>query len=595
MISIMRRGTGVNPSNSTKGANTEREATGWLARVIFLLVTGAIISGCGGGGSPSCSITEQISPTVAQGTPNKVSFNALAFYSDIYLAASRAMPTANPLRSPLQMTLSPADKAYILAVDAYVWGLPVEQFWEKQGIFTNNSNSAPINKFYLANAIDTSTTIVSPNTSVLYAQAFLDLSQHPYIVSHPVSSTYNVLQVMDAYTNVQTSVGTRINACGNVVLYWANASYAGQVKQDYPNAIAIYSPQAWLIGRVAVDTYAVQNQGGVAQTLYQMVRGAATSMLALWQSQNVLKQYTLSPLTNYSNSASVLQSPVVSAALDFNDFYTYLGQAVAKNGLLVNYSGVQNGILNATSAVYDQSDMYGYFAPIGLTPSGFTLPADSNVVSQISAGYLAAKNVVNTIGSLGGATSANNYWGINTSLGQYPVSYQGWLEGAAVAAVGLGANLAADGTYPQASVDISGDVLNGANSYQLDFTGTGAPPVKPGLGFWSVTVYDKNKNIYTSNTNSYYYTSQVGGVYSLGSIQFENTQPVLYLQNAAPTDPAKLPFWIPVPQTDFSVVMRLYNPVEANAAGKMSILNPYQPAASGQNSPQWIPPGITKQ
>jgi hypothetical protein len=318
-------------------------------------------------------------------------------------------------------------------------------------------------------------------------------------------------------------------------------------------------------------------------------------MLSLWQSQDVLNNYTVSPLTNYINSTPVLQSPVVSAAVDFNGFYTYLGQAVAKNGLLVNFSGVQNGILNSTGTVYDQSDMYDTFAPIGLSSSGFTLPADSNIVSQISAGYDAAKRAVNAIGTSGGATLANNYWGINTSLGQYPVSYQGWLEGAAVAAVGLGANLAADGTYPQASVDSTGADLIGTNSYQLDFSGTGAPPITPGRGFWSVTVYDENKNIYASNANSYYYTSQVGGVYALGSIQLGNTQPVLYLQNAAPTDPAKLPFWIPVPQSAFSVVMRLYNPVAANTAGIISVLNPYQPAANGQNSPQWIPPGITRQ
>ena len=70
--------------------------------------------------------------------------------------------------------------------------------------------------------------------------------------------------------------------------------------------------------------------------------------------------------------------------------------------------------------------------------------------------------------------------------------------------------------------------------------------------------------------------------------------PTLYFQNSAPSDSAKLPYWIPVPSGVFSVIMRLYNPVAANTASVSTILNPYNGVA-GANSPQWIPPAIVKQ
>lgn len=576
---------------------------------LLLLIT-MCLSACGSSSSEStaasasadCTISSSPFPVTANGVNAAPSRPGL-MYADIYLATAKAAANSgvsNPLKvNPVEALIGDG-RYYARAVEAYVWGLPVEQFWEKQGLYFKSRPPLPVNTLYLSDSIDTGTSIVSPNTEVLYANGFMDLSVNPYLVNYPQSSTYNVLQIMDAYTNVQASVGSRVNTCGSVVLYYANASYAEQVKAAYPNnSVALYTPQAWLIGRVAVDTYAVQTQNGTAQTTYQSLYGTANSALALWKSRNVLSQYSVKALTNYTNTygGSVRQS-IALTANSATQFFTNLSAAIGHNKLLVNYAGVNNGTLNMTSQVYDQTAMFDNFALIGLTSKGYDAsllnPLQSGLVSS---GYTDAITAIGYIAGGSGTTSSTNYWSINNTLGQYEPDYSGWIRGAAVAKVGLGANLPVDGAYPNLTVDSTDTTLTGAggNSYSLNFSSAGIPPIA-GNGFWSVTVYDSDNNLYSSTTNTYYYTSQIGGVYALGSIQLAAMSgiPTLYFQNSVPSVSTQLPYWIPVPSGVFKVIMRLYNPVAANNTGVSTILNPYN-GTSSANSPQWIPPALVKQ
>ncbi len=588
-----------------------------FVRLLFLLPIFLLIS-CGGSSSSvsessvNCTLTSSPFPLTAAGVTAAPSQNDI-FYAAIYALAAKTAndaskpdkPVANPLTVAPSQSSADDNPYYVAAVSAYVWGLPAEQFWEKQGYYFTN-NAIDINTLDRVRTINTGTSIVSPNTSVLYANGFVDLSVNPYLVTYPQSSTYNVLQIMDAYTNVQGSVGTRVNTCGTVVLYYANASYAAAVREAYPNnSLAIYTPQAWLLGRVAVDAYAVPTENGASQSLYQLLYGKASSALALWQSINVLNQYSLRPLTDAkytnTNSGSVQQSSAPSTdkyASSATQFYTNLAAAVGHNQFLVNYAGVQNGILNTTSNVIDQSAMFKNFSMIGLTSGRFdTSGLTTAQKDKISTAYADAVSAINLIANSSNGAPDTNYWKINNNLGQYNPRYFGWITAAAVAQIGLGANLAADGAYPQLTNEDPDTKLTGGNgnSYSLNFSSTGIPPITLNNGFWSVTIYDAEDNLYSPNTNSYYSTSQISGIYALGSIQLAaaSTAPTLYFQNTAPTDSARLPYWIPVPAAEFKVLMRLYNPVAANVNGVSTILNPFN-GESSANSPQWIPPALVK-
>ena len=77
-----------------------------------------------------------------------------------------------------------------------------------------------------------------------------------------------------------------------------------------------------------------------------------------------------------------------------------------------------------------------------------------------------------------------NGWHYATNLGRYGTNYD---LRAYITYVGLGANLPQDAIYPIASVDATGQPLDGLRNYVLHFDKGEQPPVK---GFWSVTMYD---------------------------------------------------------------------------------------------------------
>ena len=139
----------------------------------------------------------------AAAAPNSIP----TFYKSIYTSARTILGDDNPLPKANQ-----AKAEFIGAVCAYVWGLPIQQFWETQGRYINNavSGGSEINTFFTASNINVSDTVVSPNTQVLYANAFIDLSNKILKVNYPTpdSGTYTLVQVIDPYTNVQYSNGS---------------------------------------------------------------------------------------------------------------------------------------------------------------------------------------------------------------------------------------------------------------------------------------------------------------------------------------------------------------------------------------------------
>jgi hypothetical protein len=89
------------------------------------------------------------------------------------------------------------------------------------------------------------------------------------------------------------------------------------------------------------------------------------------------------------------------------------------------------------------------------------------------------------------------------------------------------------------------------------------------LGFWSLTVYDLDGRIVTSQDDGSGSFNEFYGdeVYSLGSAQVENLlgefipseDVTFHFQRESPS-PEKLPYWLPVPDGDFEVILRIYAP-----------------------------------
>ena len=149
-----------------------------------------------------------------------------------------------------------------------------------------------------------------------------------------------------------------------------------------------------------------------------------------------------------------------------------------------------------------------------------------------------------------------NGWQI-TFTGDYGTKY---LFRAAIAYAGLGANLAKDAVYPTTVMDGNGKQLNGAKKYEITFPKGNLPPVK---GFWSLTMYNA-EYFFVANTLNRYTLSQRDKLQANpdGSV-------TLFLQKDSPGKD-KEANWLPAPEGDFVLMLRLYWPTESVLDGKWS-------------------------
>jgi hypothetical protein len=141
------------------------------------------------------------------------------------------------------------------------------------------------------------------------------------------------------------------------------------------------------------------------------------------------------------------------------------------------------------------------------------------------------------------------------NLGRYGTDYN---TRAAVAMVGLGANLPADAMYPNTQLDGSGEPLNGSHRYRLHFKAGELPPVK---AFWSITAYGADDYLIANPLGRYALGDRDPLVFNTdGSLD-------LLIQAEAPAQ-AQRNNWLPVQAgAPFLLNARLYWPAEAALSG----------------------------
>jgi hypothetical protein len=140
---------------------------------------------------------------------------------------------------------------------------------------------------------------------------------------------------------------------------------------------------------------------------------------------------------------------------------------------------------------HDPAVVRDVLAPLGLTP-GATMTwsgLDESTRSALAGGL---ERVLTRLADPAerrrhSAVTPTGWSGLAPGLGQgnFGLNYE---ARAAVAAIGLGANLRIDAIYMTASVDAAGQPLDGSKRYRLRFAAGAAPPVH---AFWSITLYDE--------------------------------------------------------------------------------------------------------
>ncbi len=422
----------------------------------------------------------------------------------------------------------PADLAQI-AADAYVFGYPLALMEITKQVLTNTpkpaAKAAPLNQFAHIQTFPRpeDKEVVRPNVDTLYSFAWLDLSREPMILHLPeMKGRYYLMQMMDAWTNVFASIGTRTTGEqeGNFAVVgpkWRGALPAGMKKLQSP------TNSGWIIGRT-------------------LTRGPAdyTAVHAIQE------QYTLTPLSVWGRKYSPPDGKVDPAV----DMQTPPVKQVAQMTAAGFFQTLAKD-MKADPPVAADAPALKKFAALGLIAGKDFNPAKLKpaVAQALEAGVKQGQASIEAKALKIGVMQ--NGWQIpQAPMGAYGTDYE---QRATIACFGLGANLREDAVYPTAYLDQEGKQLTGKQRHVLHFDQETLPPVK---AFWSLTMYGPDTFLVANPPGRYALGDRDPLKYNAdGSLD-------LYLTNLPP-GPGKEANWLPAPPGDFNVTLRLYWPKPA--------------------------------
>jgi hypothetical protein len=350
--------------------------------------------------------------------------------------------------------------------------------------------------------------------------AWLDLSRGPYVLHLPEEDDrFYLMPILDAWSEVIGSPGTRTtgNGAGDFALtgpQWSGTLPAG-VRE-----IKSRTNMLWLAGR----TY---------------TSGTPQDYAAVHAIQD---QYSLVPLANFGKPSSPPEGAVDPSIdmktppreqvhqMDAGTFYALLARLMQEN-----------------PPYPDDAPMVAKLTQLGIVGDFNISRVSPNVAQALARAPDAALKKI--IAHYPNAGRIVNGWILSTGSGHYGIDY---LQRALVAYVGLGGNLPADAYYPIAQVDGQGKPLTGAHDYVMHFAKGGTPPVN---AFWSVTLYNKGYFLVSNPINRYSLSGRDPLKYN------EDGSLNLYIQKDSPSGD-KASNWLPAPEGDFLLMMRLYWPKE---------------------------------
>ncbi len=297
--------------------------------------------------------------------------------------------------------------------------------------------------------------VVRPNVDTLYTTAFIDTSLGPWVFEMAANDQrYEVMPFMDAWTNVFAAPGTRSSGTRAGRYLLAGRNWQGPVPEGL-TVLRAPTDLVWLIGRT--QTHGATDYA----TVHHLQDGITLRHLTDWQAG---RANTSAPVR--AQGAGPQPDPPIRQmqAMDVQTFFTRLALLMAHNP--------------PTAA---DAPMLAKLARLGVAPGQ---PPQWGVLDRwsVSLGrWLADFSVARALKK---PRDLVHGWSTPPAmLGNYGTDYN---TRAVVAMIGLGANLPADATYPNARVDAEGKALDGNHRYRLHFEASNLPPVN---AFWSVTAY----------------------------------------------------------------------------------------------------------
>lgn len=431
------------------------------------------------------------------------------------------------------------EEAVEIAVEAYVYAYPLVLLETTKRVMTNVAQPtefghAPVNQFGSMKQFPdaTFTDVVRPNADTLYSILWFDVSDEPLVIEIPDSNgRYYLLPMLDMWTDVFASPGSRTTGNGKQVFVIANSTWQGSIPDG---AALLRSPTngGWVIGRVKTD--GVDDYPNVWKFQEKLT---ATPLSAYGQ------PYT--PPLGVVNKNQDMSSPADQVAnLSALEFFQLFCDITVKNPPHAN-----------------DYPILARMSRIGLEPGKFFSVTNAEVIKALTVTPVTARERIIKRASQAGIVA--NGWRIRLDgIGTYGTDY---LSRASVAYFGLGANTVEDAVYPSALQDVSGKPFASDKKYLLHFNKNQLPPVN---GFWSLTMYNAKQLFAANSINRYAIGDRNKLAFNAdGSLD-------IYIQRASP-GANKESNWLPTPaEGNFSMNLRLYWP-------KFTVID--------QN---WIPPAV---
>lgn len=414
------------------------------------------------------------------------------------------------------------------AKEAYVFGMPLILMDITRIKMTDGANpdaSAPNTFAHKSKFPDAAfRDVVRPNADTYYSTASLNLKAEPLVLSVPnTNGRYYMMPMLDAYTNVFASPGTRTtgNTAHNFLI--SGPGWNGQVPAGMEQ-IKAPTDMVWIIGRTQVNSKADGEKVVVPlQKQYKLVPLSAYG-----------KPYT-PPAAKPNPNAAKGDPNAILKAMPVEEFFNYMNRLMADNPPAEADAPLMEKLAKIGIGPGKKFDITSF--------SDEEQEAIKKIPDEVIAGI--QEKVKN-----GGADKLVNGWKpLADNIGSYGTNYA---ERAFIAFVGLGANLPADAVYPSCSFDADGNALNGANKYVLHFDKGKTPPAN---AFWSLTMYDTDGYMVANPINR----NAIGDRSNLktnadGSVD-------IYFQHDSPGKD-KETNWLPAPQGEFNVLLRVYWPKE---------------------------------
>ena len=417
-----------------------------------------------------------------------------------------------------------------IAEEVYIYAYPLVVMDVTKAVMTNvlqpqpnNNPRAPVNQLVSAKSFPDPNfkDIIRPNVDTLYTVGWLDLRKEPIILSVPnTNNHYYLLPLMDAWTEIFASPGTR--TAGNQAKKWLIVG--PNWKKPLPKGVnVIQSPtdDLWIIGRVQANS----------TEDYPAVHA-------------IQQQFKLTPLSQLENTNDAVSVGKVNASIDMK---TPPPEQVAKMDALTFFARFANALMKNPPHA-DDKRIIEKMKLMGITP-GKRLNLNEFNQDQIITLNAAQKSAFEKIKNSGiHHYSLVNGWHINNKdVGIYGTDY---LKRAVIAMYALGANLLKDAMYISLRDDQNNHPLSGKYRYVLHFKRGQTPPVR---AFWSLTLYDSSGYLVPNKIDRY-------AIGDKNRLTFnEDGSLNIYIQHDKPDDD-KVSNWLPSPEGDFNLLLRLYWP-----------------------------------